>query len=107
MRTLELIEEGFASDTIIIIDIVDSTTTNAAGNKLKETLDAYFIANTPVYLSFENINSVSSSFFNSSFGALFETYGIVKFKEVVKPVCIRRSILDNLQRWLKAQNGLK
>lgn len=88
-------------NTIIITDIVDSTTTNAAGDKLKETLDAYFIANTPVYLSFENIDSVSSSFFNSSFGSLVEMYGITRFKEIIRPVNIRHSILENIQRWLK------
>lgn len=88
-------------DTIIITDIVDSTTTNAAGDKLKEVLDAYFIANTPVYVSFENINAVSSSFFNSSFGSLVEMYGIAMFKEIVKPVSIQRSILENIQRWIK------
>lgn len=85
-------------NTIRIADVVGGTYTNVDGYTLKCAIDRYVKNGMPVFLSFENATAISSSFFNSSFGALIDEYGIDKFKEYEKPINITKTQLDNMRK---------
>lgn len=87
-------------DKLIINQIVPSTTTNDSGIILKSELKKYFELKLPVVVSFKNINAMSTSFFNSSFGELIEEFGVNSFKSVVKPADIQVSILEKMKKWI-------
>lgn len=87
---------------IIINNIVDSTYTNAQGYKLYVTLLPFFINNERVDLSFVDLTPMSSSFLNSSLGALIEEFGLEQFKNTIRPVEITKSHAEVLSKYIKS-----
>lgn len=67
-----------------LTSIVSDTYTNSAGYALFLALDKYIKANDRVELSFEGATPTSSSFLNSSFGAIIDAYGMDRLKTSVK-----------------------
>lgn len=65
---------------IKIKDILNSHYTNEDGEKLYELIDSYLSENQKVKLSFENIDSVNSSFVNSAFIKLLDVYSFETIK---------------------------
>jgi hypothetical protein len=87
---------------VIINNIVDSTYTNAQGYKLYVVLLPFFIKNEKVDLSFVDLTPMSTSFLNSSLGALIEEFGFEQFKHVIRPVEITKSHAEVLSMYLKS-----
>jgi len=71
--------------TLYLNDIVNETYTNAEGEKLYAVLKDAFSSNEKVVLSFKDSSITSSSFLNSSFGRLIESYGLDRFMQSVTP----------------------
>jgi hypothetical protein len=65
-----------STTTITISSIVNDYVTNAGGYELYTILNNAITNNDLVYLSFKGILGTSSSFLNSSLGALVDEYGI-------------------------------
>jgi hypothetical protein len=61
--------------TIVLKDIVTGTSTNVEAVPAFLKLDTIISKNERVIVSFNGINSVSSSFLNSLFGELIDKYG--------------------------------
>lgn len=62
--------------TITISKIANDFVTNAGGYTLFTVLNAALDNNDLVYLSFKGVSGTSSSFLNSSLGALVDEFGI-------------------------------
>lgn len=60
---------------IIVKDLVPSTLSNADGYQLFIAIDKILASGNNVVLSFHDINTLSSSFLNSSFGNMIDKYG--------------------------------
>ena len=73
-------------DKVIVKDIVSGTLSNIEGTTLYCAIDSALKNNDSIYLSFESINTISSSFLNSSIGTLVDTYGIDIIKDRIKIV---------------------
>ena len=86
-------------DKIKINDIVSDLSTNASGFSLYCILKTYFENNTPVEVSFSGCSAMSTSFFNSSFGAFIEDFGFDTFKRIIKIVEIQKSQAIILKRY--------
>lgn len=71
--------------TIKILDVVDDFVTNAGGFALYTSLKQVLDSNDLVVLSFKGVSGTSSSFLNSSIGALVDEYGISVLQKI-KPV---------------------
>lgn len=69
-----------------LIDIVPDTITNASGYTLYLRLKENVKVRESVRLSFKDAMVTSSSFLNSSIGALIEEYGVDVVKQVITPV---------------------
>ena len=76
-------------DTIIIKDICEDTYTNRSGFVLFTQVEKYVSKGQTVSLSFKGISGLSSSFLNSSIGALVENYGrsILQF---IRPISLTK-----------------
>lgn len=88
-----------------LLDVVNGTTSNTEGLKLY-----YYILNatnnSKIILSFEKSTPISSSFFNSSFGAIIDQYGYEFLKNNVKMINLNRfqkEILDNFFKYYLSQ----
>ena len=86
---------------ILISCFTPDTCTNASGDKLYGILKPYFEKNETVLVSFSNIQPMSSSFFNSSFGELIETYGADTFKRIVRLTDIPKNQVGLLKNYLR------
>jgi hypothetical protein len=69
---------------VTVKEIVKETYTNTSGFNLYIAIRDYFDTDRSFELSFDGISSTSSSFLNSSFGALIEEFGVDKFTSLVK-----------------------
>jgi len=66
--------------TIVVSEIVSGTSTNIEAMPLFFAMDKAILAGNIINLSLKNCPAMSSSFLNSSVGALFEKYGFDKLK---------------------------
>lgn len=87
---------------IIINNIVANTYINAEGYKLYVALLPFFVKNEKVDVSFVDLTPMSSSFLNSSIGALIEEFGLEQFKNTIRPVEITKSHAEVLSRYIKS-----
>lgn len=91
---------------IVIRDIVSDTYTNASGYKLyMALLESLESSNDIISLSFEEISSTSSSFLNSSIGALVEAKGI-SILQRVKPVKVGITQAEILKKYISSLKGM-
>ncbi len=87
-----------------LTSIVKETYTNTAGYTLFLALDSHFKANDPVELSFSEATPTSSSFLNSSLGALVEAYGIDQVKRLLKITNISSGEQQVLRKFFSSLN---
>ena len=75
---------------LIIKDITAGTLSNTEGTVLYCAIESALKNNDLIFLSFEGINTISSSFLNSSLGSLVDKYGFnilkVKIINCTKPL---------------------
>jgi len=69
---------------IIIKDIVSNTTLNDEGVILFKVISDLLNEGNNVILSLNELEPMSSSFMNSSFGAIIDNFGIDTFKEKIR-----------------------
>jgi len=86
---------------IIVKDLVKGASTNSDAVVLFYTLEKYLQNKKRVSVSLEGLSAISSSFFNSSFKALIDTYGFEDFKKYVDIKNCSRSNLKLLQRYFQ------
>lgn len=93
-----------------LFDIVDNTLTNTDGLKLFLALrNALEVQTAPVTLSLLNLTAFSSSFLNSSFGALYEQRGPELMKRIrltnYKPTQLQelKDYLADVAKYSKAE----
>lgn len=77
-------QKGAIMKTLVLSKLVTNTSLNSEGFGLYCELEQYVKNNTPLTLDLINSTAISSSFFNSSFGALIEKYGYPRFKGCIK-----------------------
>lgn len=70
---------------IQLSEIVKDTYTNNSGYSLYLQMKEAFLRKEKVEISFKDSTPTSSSFLNSSFGALIEEFGLNVFMELVVP----------------------
>ncbi len=87
---------------VAINKIVSETYTNTSGNKLYLAIKDNFVSNKPVELSFDGISSTSSSFLNSSFGALIEEFGLEKFTSLVKIKNVTKGEAEIIKKYVSS-----
>ncbi len=83
-------------------NIVSETYTNTEGEKLYAALISVFLKNEKVILSFKDSSITSSSFLNSSFGRLIESYGLEKFKQSVSPKELTITQAEVLKKYISS-----
>lgn len=81
---------------IKIVDTVVDTHSNVSGLTLFDVLEEALDDNQIIHLSFENASCPSSSFLNSSIGALIEKYGIGVLQKI-KPSKVTKTQGDLLK----------
>ncbi len=70
--------------TLVLKNVVDGSYSSIDGYSLYCTLKPFFINGDNAMVSLQDFSVMSSSFFNSSFGALIDEFGIDKFKGTLK-----------------------
>lgn len=70
---------------IFLRDIVAETFTNASGYSFYLELKKHMVKGERVVVSFKDVSITSSSFLNSSFGAIIDEIGLDEFKRMVSP----------------------
>lgn len=85
---------------VIIKNIVSETYTNSSGFSLYTVLKSYFETNTKFELSFDGVSATSSSFLNSSFGALIDDFGLGTFISLVKPINITKTEAEVIKKYI-------
>jgi hypothetical protein len=86
---------------VAINKIVTETYTNSSGYNLYVAIKDNFVANQPIELSFDGISSTSSSFLNSSFGALIEEFGLDKFTSLVKIKNVTKGEAEIIKKYIQ------
>ncbi|MGV8092491.1 MAG: STAS-like domain-containing protein [Mangrovibacterium sp.] len=70
--------------TLVLKDVVTGSYSSIDGCSLYYALKPFFINGDTVMVSMQDFSAMSSSFFNSSFGALIDEFGIDKFRATLK-----------------------
>ncbi len=81
-------------------EIIKDTYTNSSGVVLFAVLDKKIKNNETVNLSFKNSTPMSSSFFNSSIGALIDKYSLAIVRKYVKFTELQKSQYDLLIKYI-------
>ena len=84
-----------------LIDIVSDTYTNAAGYIFYSELKRLLAKGEQVQVSFLGASTPSSSFLNSSFGALIEEMGLDNFLKAVKPADVTPTQANMLKHYIQ------
>ncbi|MGG8495928.1 hypothetical protein ACQY1Q_05905 [Tenacibaculum sp. TC6] len=71
-------------NTIVLRLLVTNSSTNEQGFILFDALQQAQNNDEPVILHIDSDLPMSSSFLNTSIGKFLDTYGIIRFKEIVK-----------------------
>jgi len=87
---------------IILKDNVKDTYTNAEGASLSIQLKEFIKSGERIELSLSNSTPISSSFFNSSFGDLIETFGYEAVRENIKITGVTSSQAQLLKGYFDA-----
>lgn len=87
---------------IIIKQIVENTYINSEGYKLYVSLLPFVKEKEKVDVSFVDLTPMSTSFLNSSVGALIEEFGLEQFKYSIRPVEITKSHAEVLSKYIKS-----
>ncbi len=87
-------------------ELVSDTVTNAAGASLAVQLDRYLRDDKPVELSMSESLGISSSFFNSSFGHLIESYTFDKVVGLIKITGVTSTQADLLRSYFNSYKNL-
>jgi len=85
-----------------IKDICVSTYTNADGMSLKLAVSNLLNTYDHIVISFHSIDSVSTSFLNSSFGELISDYGIDIFKDRIKVTNYTNSLITTIKKYINS-----
>lgn len=85
---------------IFLKDIVSDTYSNASGYQLYRALKDDLKDGKIIHLSFLGASSPSTSFLNSSFGALIEDLGLDKFLTLVKPAEVTHTQASMLKHYI-------
>jgi hypothetical protein len=85
---------------IFVKDIVTDTYSNASGYQLYRALKADLNDGKIIHLSFLGATSPSTSFLNSSFGALIEEMGLDRFLDLVKPSEVTHTQASMLKHYI-------
>lgn len=85
---------------ILVKDIVNETISNASGYTLYLQLKEPVKSRTPLRLSFKDCMVTSSSFLNSSIGALIEEFGVEQVKQVITPVGMTQFQAQVLRKYI-------
>jgi hypothetical protein len=88
--------------TILLRDTVNETYTNASGDTLYHVLKGQFEAEQLVELSFKDATITSSSFLNSSIGALIEEYGTQTVKQRIRPTGMSPTQATLLRKYMES-----
>lgn len=72
--------------TLVLTSLVTGTSTNGEGEKLFAALAPYIGGGQVVRLSLLNASPMSTSFLNSSFGELADTFGLAAIRKSLKLV---------------------
>lgn len=86
---------------IRLSDIVSDTYTNASGYTFYSELKRLLSQGEHVQVSFLGSSAPSSSFLNSSFGALIEEMGLDKFLKAVKPADVTPTQANMLKHYIQ------
>lgn len=86
--------------TINLRKQINGTSTNIEGATLKLLLEPYINNNEKVQVSFKDTTPMSSSFFNSSFGELIDSYGYEKFRCIVFPIDISTAHMSLIRKYI-------
>ncbi len=73
-----------STTTINIKDTTTGTLTNADGERLKIAIEKALTGNNIIVLSFAGINTISTSFLNSSIGEIVDQFGLQALKNRIK-----------------------
>ena len=87
-------------NTIIIKNVTSGTLSNTEGAILFCAIDFALKSNIPVLLSFESINTISSSFLNSSIGNIVDKYGFTILKDNLKITNYTKPIAATLVKYI-------
>jgi len=82
---------------------VSDTYTNVAGVELYSLLKSHIDNKEQIEVSFRDVTT-STSFLNSSFGKIIETYGVSALKSFVKPVNISSGQKNILKAYMTAMS---
>lgn len=82
--------------------IVENTSLNSQGFVLYTVMEKYLKSKSSVAIDLTGSSAMSSSFFNSSFGALIEKYGYPTFKEYVRFVNVSKNQAQLLRLYFDA-----
>lgn len=85
---------------IQLSEIVNDTYSNSSGYSLYLQMKEAFSRKERVEISFKDSTPTSSSFLNSSFGALIEEFGLIVFMELVVPKEITTGQSHVLKRYV-------
>ncbi len=90
------------NNQIIVSDICISTYTNADGQTLKSAIADILLVCDSAVVSFHGIDSVSTSFLNSSFGELVSDFGLEDIKKRVKITNYTSSLLHSIKKYINS-----
>lgn len=90
------------NNLINVSDICISTYTNADGQTLKAAVTKLLSGCDTVVVSFHGIDSVSTSFLNSSFGELVSDFGLESIKKRVKITGYTSSLLNSIKIYVNS-----
>lgn len=88
--------------TLVLTSLVTGTSTNAEGDKLFAALAPYVAAGQVVRLSLLNASPMSTSFLNSSFGELIDTYSLAAVRANLKLIDYLPSHATLIKRYIDA-----
>ena len=89
-----------SGNIIQIKDHLDGTMTNIQGDKLFALIKKHFDQGRKVVLSFSEIQGMTSSFLNSSLGALVDEYGIDFLRKKMTLTKYRSSQMNMIKEYL-------
>lgn len=87
--------------TYNLTDIVQGTSTNTAGEALYVVLENAILNKEKVRVSLIDATPFSTSFMNSSIGAIIENYGIEHFREFVAFVGYTKSQASIIKNYIQ------
>ena len=86
---------------ISIKNITTSTISNEDGVKLKIAIENYLNDDNPVVLSFTGIDTISSSFLNSSLGEIIDKFGPQSLKNKIKIINYTPNIGNIISKYIR------